>query len=244
MARWSHVQSLRNAAAAVLCAGLVAAAVTSLRADDEPVSTVAATADATPATRPWRKEPVRVTTSAAPSTTTPVTVAPPVTEAPIAEQPPPTTRPPTTTTAAAPPPTGPPPTEPPPAPEPGVVLAAAEQTILGLVNGVRATIGLGALSPSGHITRVARQWAQQMAAAGSLSHNPSYFSQILAGVDCDVVAENVAYRRPGDAAAIHQQLMASAGHAANVLDGSFSLIGIGAVSSTDGTLWVVQNFCG
>jgi uncharacterized protein YkwD len=246
MAHDARIKFVRWTTSAVLAMGLLAA-VTRVNDDDRSSTTVAVASapqviDVIPKSRPTPRVLPTTTTTAPPTTVAPVVVEPVVEEASV-----PTTRAPrpTTTTTEAPPPE-PPPTEPPPPPPPPVttVLAAAEQTILGLVNSVRSVAGLGGLSVSGHMTSVARQWAQTMAANGSLTHNPSYFSQILQGVDCSTVAENIAYRRPGDAAAVHAQLMASAGHAANVLDGSFSLIGVGAVTDADGTLWVVQNFCG
>jgi uncharacterized protein YkwD len=83
-----------------------------------------------------------------------------------------------------------------------------------------------------------------MATTGSLAHNPSYPDQIVAGLDCGVLAENVAYRMPVDAYAMHEQLMASPRHAANILDHRMTRIGAAAVTDGSGRMWVVQNFCG
>jgi uncharacterized protein YkwD len=36
--------------------------------------------------------------------------------------------------------------------------------------------------------------------------------------------------------------MASAGHRVNILDGSFTAVGVGVGVAPDGTLWVTRNF--
>ncbi|MGH9135941.1 MAG: CAP domain-containing protein, partial [Acidimicrobiales bacterium] len=122
--------------------------------------------------------------------------------------------------------------------------AAAEQELLGLVNSARANAGLPTVASSGHIQRVARAWAATMAANDTMAHNPNFYGQMQAGEACGSGAENVAFRYPPSAYGIHQQFMNSPSHATNVLNGNYGRVGIGAVIGPDGTMWVVQDFCG
>ncbi len=84
---------------------------------------------------------------------------------------------------------------------------------------------------------VALAWAQQMDAANSMSHNPSYSSQIPGG--WSKAGENVAHGY-ATGAAVHAGWMSSPGHKANIL-GDFTDIGIAHISGANGT-WSVQVF--
>src|SRR5438270_2851888 len=55
-----------------------------------------------------------------------------------------------------------------------------EALFLSLTNSLRASQGLGALSPQGQLTSIARSWSSQMAAAGQISHNPNLPGQVTA----------------------------------------------------------------
>ncbi len=115
--------------------------------------------------------------------------------------------------------------------------AAGEGTILALVNQARASSGLGPLALNGSLSAVSTAWANQMAANGTMTHNPSYSTQIPGG--WSKAAENVA-QGYGSQSAVHQGWMNSAGHRANIL-GDFTDIGISFISA-GGTTWAVQNF--
>jgi hypothetical protein len=115
--------------------------------------------------------------------------------------------------------------------------AAEADTLHSLVNQARAANGLGALSRNGAMDAVAVNWANQLAANGSLSHNPSYSSQIPGG--WSAAAENVAQGHP-DANSMHDGWMASSGHRANIL-GNHTAVGIAFVAA-GGTTWGVQVF--
>lgn len=121
----------------------------------------------------------------------------------------------------------------------GVSSASATEadTIAALVNQARASAGLPALQHNPAIDSVAQQWAQQMAAANSMTHNPAYTSQIPAG--WTRAGENVAMGQPTPAA-MHDAWMNSAGHRANIL-GDYTDIGI-AFISVNGTTWGVEDF--
>lgn len=120
---------------------------------------------------------------------------------------------------------------------PGSASAFDEGTIHSLVNQSRAAAGLGPLTLNPSLSQVAADWADQMAAQGSLGHNPDYSTQIPGGWSRS--AENVAQGYPSGSA-VHQGWMASPGHRANVL-GDFTDIGLAHISA-GGTTWSVEVF--
>lgn len=116
-------------------------------------------------------------------------------------------------------------------------VAYDEGTIVALANDARAQNGLGGLVRNGSLDAVALNWANQMAANGTLSHNPSVGSQIPGG--WRGWGENVA-QGYSSGAAVHNGWMNSSGHRANIL-GNFTDIGT-ALIQANGTTWAVQVF--
>lgn len=112
-----------------------------------------------------------------------------------------------------------------------------EPAILSHANQSRAEAGLGPLRMNSSMNSVALAWAKQMDAANSMSHNPSYSSQIPGG--WSKAGENVAHGY-ASGAAVHAGWMSSPGHKANIL-GDFTDIGIAHISGANGT-WSVQVF--
>lgn len=110
-------------------------------------------------------------------------------------------------------------------------------TIFSLVNQARAGAGLPPLNRNSAIDGVAATWAAQMAANGTMSHNPAYAAQIPAG--WTAAAENVASGQPSGSA-MHTAWMGSAPHRANIL-GNFTDVGI-AFLVAGGTTWGVEVF--
>ena len=115
--------------------------------------------------------------------------------------------------------------------------AAGEGTIFSLVNQARAEQGLGPLQLNSSISSVSSAWAEQMAANGAMTHNPSYSSQIPGG--WTKAGENVAQGWPSPSA-VHNAWMNSAGHRANIL-GDYTDIGISFLTM-NGTTWAVEDF--
>ncbi|MCU1557352.1 MAG: hypothetical protein JWN09_1347 [Microbacteriaceae bacterium] len=115
--------------------------------------------------------------------------------------------------------------------------ATESDTIASLVNQARAAAGLPGLAHNPAMDAVAERWAQQMGAANTMSHNPSYASQIPTG--WTRAGENVAMGQPTPAA-MHDAWMNSAGHRANIL-GDFTDIGIAFVI-VNGVTWGVEDF--
>ncbi|WP_432542662.1 CAP domain-containing protein [Kineococcus sp. SYSU DK002] len=106
-----------------------------------------------------------------------------------------------------------------------------------LVNAARAQAGLPALGLTDEANRVATDWAFRMAGDAQLKHNPDLSRQLQGW---SLVAENVGVG--ADADQLQGAFMASPGHRANILRPEVSVVGLGAVRSQDGRVWVVQVF--
>lgn len=106
-----------------------------------------------------------------------------------------------------------------------------------LVNSARAQAGLPALGLTEEANRVATDWAFRMAASANLQHNPDLSAQLHGW---SLVAENVGVGADSDQ--LQGAFMASPGHRANILRPEVAVVGLGAVRSGDGRLWVVQVF--
>ena len=120
-----------------------------------------------------------------------------------------------------------------------------EAEVIRLVNDIRAENGLGTLQTNWQLSRVARYKSQDMHDRGYFSHtSPTYgspFDMIKSfNISYRAAGENIAkgYRTP---AAVVEGWMNSPGHRANILNASFSEIGVGYVA--DGNYWT-QMFIG
>jgi uncharacterized protein YkwD len=114
--------------------------------------------------------------------------------------------------------------------------------VLSFMNRQRSAAGLAALSRNGCLDSKARAWSQQMAASGSLGHNPNTASDTDACLSWTSRAENVAYS--SSAAAVNDLFWGSSSHRDNILRASVTMAGVGAVRASDGTLWVTVMFAG
>lgn len=124
-------------------------------------------------------------------------------------------------------------------------LSAYEQEVVRLVNEIRAQNGLGALKANAELSRVARIKSQDMHDKGYFSHtSPTYgspFDMMTSfGIRYLTAGENIAmgYRTPQS---VVDGWMNSPGHRANILNASFTEIGVGYVES--GSYWT-QMFIG
>jgi hypothetical protein len=115
-----------------------------------------------------------------------------------------------------------------------------EQGFVDSVNKERTDRQLRPLIFDMKIRDVSRAWSDQMASSGSFVHNPNYSKQIPAGWSS--AAENIAWGSGSNAtvAVLHQALMDSPGHRANIL-GDFTRIGVG-VTIVNGKMYVTENF--
>jgi uncharacterized protein YkwD len=126
----------------------------------------------------------------------------------------------------------------------------AAAMMLSLVNEERAANGLAPLTNAPDVAAVAEDWSAAMAVNGELEHNPSFADEICCW---SVVTENVAWSEPhrvwlpGDPVErvtreLHDGLLSSPGHRANLLDAQVDQIGIGVHVDPAGNVWVTQNF--
>lgn len=107
-----------------------------------------------------------------------------------------------------------------------VAVADAVTRILAETNALRAAGGLAPLVNNPALQSVAQNWTAQQGAAGVMSHNPNYSSQIPAG--WTNAAENVA--KDYTYATVVEGWHGSPGHYANIM-GPYTDIGIGYVES-------------
>ncbi|MDW7674020.1 MAG: CAP domain-containing protein [Bacillota bacterium] len=111
-------------------------------------------------------------------------------------------------------------------------LSADEQKMLNLVNQERAKAGLKLLQMDLNIVKVARLKSQDMISNKYFAHNSPVY-----GSPFDMMNQfNISYRTAGENLAgastvdrAHTNLMNSPGHRANILNSSFTHIGIGVI---------------
>ena len=125
--------------------------------------------------------------------------------------------------------------------------ASDEQQALNLVNQDRAKNGLSALKANSQLTVLARNYAKDMIQRGFFSHyNPegqSPFDRMKqAGISYKTAGENLAIN--SSVAGAQTAFMNSSGHRANILNPSFTEVGIGVVRASNGQVYVVQEFIG
>ena len=118
-------------------------------------------------------------------------------------------------------------------------LSAYETEVIRLINDIRRENGLSELTANVELSRVARIKAQDMHDLGYFSHtSPTYgspFDMMKAfGIRYRTAGENIAmgYRTPQS---VVDGWMNSPGHRANILNSSFTQIGVGYVA--DGSYW-------
>ena len=123
-----------------------------------------------------------------------------------------------------------------PPPAAAAVLPTAEAEFLCSINAERQKVGLPGLRVVSELTDNARAHSVRMADAARLYHNPNLASEVS---NWRVLAENVG--RGQSVVSLHQALMDSRGHRANILNTSVTEVGIG-VEARGSTLWVTQVF--
>ncbi|MGN6326467.1 CAP domain-containing protein [Pseudolysinimonas sp.] len=116
--------------------------------------------------------------------------------------------------------------------------STAVAKILADTNALRIANGKAALAENPAIDQVAQAWAAQMGAAGTMSHNPSYSTQVPTG--WKQVGENVATGYAYDRV-VSDGWANSPDHLANML-GDYTDIGIGYWESPSGVTYFVQDF--
>ena len=124
-------------------------------------------------------------------------------------------------------------------PELDAAVTAYEAEVIRLVNAERAKQGLKALTANWELSRVARYKSQDMVDNKYFSHtSPTYGSpfQMIKnfGISFRTAGENIAYGQRTPQAVVNAW-MNSSGHRANMLNSSYTQIGVGYVAS--GNYW-------
>lgn len=104
-------------------------------------------------------------------------------------------------------------------------------------NAARSSRGLQSYVVKPDLAAVAARHSARMAGKSSLYHNPSLGSEVSGW---QVVGENVG--NGGSVESIHQALMDSPTHRANILATDYTEIGVGTVTDAKGVIWVTQVF--
>lgn len=124
-------------------------------------------------------------------------------------------------------------------------VSSYEKEVVRLVNEIRAKNGLNPLTEDWELSRVARYKSQDMKDNNYFSHtSPTYgspFNMMKSfGISYKTAAENIAKGQATPQAVVNAW-MNSAGHRANILNSSYTKIGVGYVKS--GNYWT-QMFIG
>lgn len=133
----------------------------------------------------------------------------------------------------------------PAAPESVEGMSAYELEVVRLVNAERVRYGLSALTADAELSRVARYKSRDMREKGYFSHeSPTYgtpFQMMKSfGITYRAAGENIAYGYATPAKVV-AAWMNSEGHRANILNASYTRLGVGYVA--DGHYWT-QMFVG
>jgi uncharacterized YkwD family protein len=126
--------------------------------------------------------------------------------------------------------------------------SAQQQEVLNIVNKERAAKGLSALKFNTELSKVATTKSQDMIDKGYFAHNsPTYGSPFdmmkKFGITYKTAGENIAMgqRTPQE---VMTAWMNSEGHRKNILNSSFTEIGIGIAKDKNGRLYWTQMFIG
>lgn len=127
----------------------------------------------------------------------------------------------------------------------GTISTSEEAQALSLLNKDRADNGLTALKSNAQLTKLAEDYAQDMIKRGYFSHyNPEGLSPFQrmnnAGITYKTAGENLAINT--SVAAAEKAFMNSSGHRANILNSTYTDVGVGVVRSPGGSVYVVQEF--
>ena len=115
---------------------------------------------------------------------------------------------------------------------------SAASGFVGAINSLRAAHGVGPLSVNSSLVSMADGWAVHLAGVGSLSHNPNLAGQAPGG--WRLLGENVGVGP--DLSALQAAFTASPEHYANMIDPRFSEIGVGVYMSSQGYMWVTEDY--
>ncbi len=134
-----------------------------------------------------------------------------------------------------------------------VKLSDDETMVLQLLNAERADHKLPALKLDPVLTCVAREHCEDMVKRGYFSHfepgpvrrSPlDRYAAAIGHPPTEVVGENLGCSEQPIMGMLHECLMGSPDHRANILDREYTRVGVGLVELADGRTWLTQMFCG
>ncbi|HEU5002910.1 MAG TPA: CAP domain-containing protein [Actinomycetota bacterium] len=108
------------------------------------------------------------------------------------------------------------------------------------INSARAEAGLPGLATDPGVGATAAAHSTEMAAAGDIFHNPDLAHAMPRG--WAEAGENVGMGP--SCATVATALFRSPEHRANILDSTFSVVGVGVAEGRDGTVYVTEDFLG
>lgn len=114
------------------------------------------------------------------------------------------------------------------------------QRAYAATNAERRAAGLGELGPQRCLDKAADKQAKAMAQVEQMYHQD--IRKLLGSCGLDLVGENVAYGYPDGLSVVRDGWMESPSHRANILNRSFTLMGIGARKGHNGRWYVSQVF--
>ncbi|HUQ39698.1 MAG TPA: CAP domain-containing protein [Acidimicrobiales bacterium] len=116
---------------------------------------------------------------------------------------------------------------------------AMESEFSSLINQLRASKGLAPLRVDLRLVDTARSWSGTMAGQARIWHNPNFPAQ--APATWERLGENVGVGPDGAVGGIHDAFVASPTHYANLVDGQFTMVGIGIQQAGD-QMFVTEHF--
>ena len=124
----------------------------------------------------------------------------------------------------------------------GAALETIQTDLLGLVNAEREQAGAPPLSLNSQLNQAAQRQAADLARQGRLSHGGSDGSTMQTriedtGYQWTAIGENIAMGQR-DAEAVMESWMNSPGHRRNILNPTFSEMGIGYIEAAGAKYWV------
>ena len=129
---------------------------------------------------------------------------------------------------------------------PVVTTTEQENEVIRLVNVQRVNNGLQPLTANWQLSRVARYKSADMANKGYFSHtSPTYGSPFKMmesfGLSFSAAGENIAYGQ-STPAQVMNSWMNSPGHRSNILNGTYTQIGVGLAKNRNGVCYWTQMF--
>jgi uncharacterized protein YkwD len=125
---------------------------------------------------------------------------------------------------------------------PGLRTAAAttskEQRIFDMINATRSARGVGTVSLSDRLSRMARRHSRRMASERRLFHHSCLSCRFPSGT-WKLLGENVGTART--LRRVHRMMLKSAGHRSILLNGTFERVGVGVVKKGR-SYWVTEIF--